>query len=214
MNVLATEHEVLERLLLELEADGYEVFLRPRPPIAPEFLDKFTPDAIALRADKSLVVEVLRESRSAASKIENLRHLLKDRDNWELRVIWISPNSTLQTPEVQTTDTIRARIAELRSLIETDHLAAAFLIGWAILEAIGRGLSSEKFRHPQTAGRLVETLASDGYLTPSEAEHVRRFAEKRNQLVHGGLSIPLAKDEVSAFADLLETLAALLDSQS
>lgn len=211
MNVLATENEVLQRMLPELEAQGYEVFLHPKYPIVPGFLGNFTPDALARRSDSNIVIEVLRESPSSSDKIDKLRQLLKDQEGWELRIVWISPTTSISAPEIQPLESIHSRLAEMRGLIRGNHLAAALLIGWATFEALGRLLSWESLKFPQTSGRLVETLAAEGYLTPDEAEEVRVLAKKRNELVHGGLQTELTERELSRFTDLLTTVAGLAE---
>jgi hypothetical protein len=52
---LAAESEILRSVLPELEAEGYEVYPHPNPPIVPAFLGAHTPDAIALGPDKGAV---------------------------------------------------------------------------------------------------------------------------------------------------------------
>lgn len=51
----ASEKEVLRGIIQDLEAEGYEVFPDPRPPLAPDFLKEIRADAIAIRSDKKLL---------------------------------------------------------------------------------------------------------------------------------------------------------------
>lgn len=89
-------------------------------------------------------------------------------------------------------------------------LAPALLMSWATLEALGRTLLPERLVRPQTPGRLVEVLATDGYVTPSEADRLRELARVRNRLIHGGLQVKIASKDIKAFRGILKGLLDLL----
>jgi hypothetical protein len=46
-----SEATLLESVLPDLEAEGFEVFANPSPPLLPPFMRDHSPDAIALRKD-------------------------------------------------------------------------------------------------------------------------------------------------------------------
>src|SRR5260221_1908369 len=71
----ASEATLLESVLPELEAEGFEVFANPSPPILPPFMRGHSPDAIALRKDKKLAIEVLREGVPSNRRLDKLREL-------------------------------------------------------------------------------------------------------------------------------------------
>lgn len=210
MNAAASEAEVLRGVIPELEAEGYDVFIRPRPPLVPAFLGSFQPDAIAIRSDKKLLVEIV--SRPNADKeLERLRGLLKDQPSWELRVILISPTTVPDSLAVQTPAAIRQRIDEMQKLIQEGHASSAFLLGWASFEAASRLLLMEQFRRPQTPGRLVDVLAGSGYLTPSEADRRRPMAKKRNAFVHGELQADIGAEDVQQLIAVLQTILEMIE---
>jgi uncharacterized protein YutE (UPF0331/DUF86 family) len=209
-----TEQYILENLVPELEADGYEVFLRPGRAARPAFLKDFVPDAIAVRADRKLVIEVARTSPDTSTRLERLNGLLRDRDDWELRLIWISLTSADQPPEIQSIPAMRTRIGEVKELAAQGHRESALLVAWAAFEAIGRALLPTQFRRPQTPGRLVEVLAREGCLTPKEAEISRTLMKKRNDLVHGDLALRVTDDEVNAIATILDSLLLQAEEES
>jgi hypothetical protein len=210
MNAEATEAEVLRGLIPELEAEGYDVFVRPRPPLAPAFLGGFQPDAIAIRADKKLVVEVV--SRPGTDKkLEQLSGLLKGQPSWELRVILVSPTTVPEVLEVQPLAAIRQRITEMRKLAEESHLGPALLLGWASFEAASRSLQSDEFKTAQTPGRLIDVLAGDGYLTPTEADQLRSLAKKRNAFAHGKLQAEISSKDVQELIAILETMLLMIE---
>ena len=213
MSRQATELEVLQQAAHELQADGYEVFLHPRRRLLPDFLGDFMPDAIALRSDKNLAIEVGYKSKDRERRIQKTASLFEGQDEWEFRVIWIAPTDTLVTLHSQTPSLIRTRIAEVRELTKGKHLGAAFLLAWAALEAVGRTLLPQKFERPQTPRRLVQVLASEGYLTPTEADSMRQLSEKRNRLIHGELKTRITESNVSQMVGVLSMLTKLAHKQ-
>ena len=205
----ACEAEVLRNLVPSLEAEGYEVFVNPRPPLLPGFLRGFSPDAIAIRDDKKLLLEIVGEASRSSDQLERLQRIMKDQPDWELRVVLVSPVSSPESLMVQSPDAIIKRIAEMHELIDHGSSGAAFLLGWAVFEAAARSLMPEQFRKPQTPGRLVELLAGTGYLTPSEADKLRELAKIRNALIHGELGVQLAQQDVRELIAALQTLVEL-----
>ncbi len=202
----AIEREILQQVAPELEAEGYDVFLYPRKPLAPAFLGNFPPDAIAMRSDGNLVVEVLRRSPAAREKLERLSALLEGQDKWSLRVFWIDPGTDQGSPEVQSVDAMRTHIAKVREIAAAGHAEAAMLLAWATFEALGRASLATQFDRPQTPGRLVEVLAHEGVLTPDEADRMRAFATMRNKFAHGELQLRVSPADIDSIVVVLETM--------
>lgn len=200
------EADVLQRQVAELEAEGYEVYIHPQRQVLPGFLAGQRPDLLARRREKGLIVEVLRKSEDSFRRLERLNGLLKDQPDWELRVVWLDPANAGRSPDVQPPAAIEARISEMRGLLRSGNAGPALLLGWATFEALGRALMTDAFLRPQTPGRLVQVLSAAGHVTPSEADELRRLADKRNSFVHGGLATPVSIGEVERFIDILVSL--------
>ncbi len=198
------EREVLERLVPELEAEGYDVYIQPNKALLPPFLGSFRPDAIAHRKDKNLIVEVIRRSPHAAKELERVTELLQGQKMWGLKLVWIEPGSTPTTIKVQATEAMQERIAEIKELASANHIEPAMLMAWATFEALARAMLTKQLERPQTPGRLVQMLAGEGYLTPTEADRLRSLAEKRNKLIHGELQVRVSPEELQDFAAVLE----------
>jgi uncharacterized protein YutE (UPF0331/DUF86 family) len=204
------EAAVLENIVPQLEAEGYEVYSHPSVHLLPSFMQAYRPDAIALREGKKLAIEVVRKGSSSEKSLDKLRDLLAGHRDWELRVYWISPSSTPTPIEPASAKDIEQAIETIEQLTREGLLAPALLMAWATLEGVGRALLSEKIVRPQTPGGLVEVLAGEGYVTPTEADRLRALIAARNQIVHGGLRTKVGPREVRQFLAVLKSLRKLL----
>lgn len=213
MNPEAQEAAVLESIVPELEAEGFEVITRPTRRRLPPFLQSYSPDAIARREDKNLAIEVLRKGVPSEKNLERLRQLLAGHRDWELRVYWVSPSKTPEPIEPAAAKDIVKSIEVIEQLAGESLLAPALLMAWATFEGLGRALLPDRFPRPQTPGRLVEVLAGEGYVTPNEADRLRQLAKVRNQLIHGGLKARVGSKDIESFAAVLRTLLGLLQTE-
>jgi REase_AHJR-like len=207
------EIDVLDRVLQQLEMEGYLVYRRPNKLLVPKFLGDITPAAIALRDDKNLIVEVTRPNQPASSKLAEISTLVFGQDKWELRVVWLNPMNGNDVTRVEDRQSIAKRLDEVRKLAAQGHLEPAMLLCWATFEAIARALMPQQLARPQSATRLVEIVAGEGIITPTEADRLRLLAAKRNSLAHGDLQTPISTDELNDFASILDTLMLQLPAQ-
>jgi hypothetical protein len=74
---------------------------------------------------------------------------------------------------------------------------AALLTGWAVFEAAARALLPDSLKRPQPPARLIEALASEGYIMPDEADLLRRLSRTRNEVAHGRLDLTPSADDVA-----------------
>lgn len=203
--------EILRAVAPELEAQGYEVFLQPSGTFLPKFFQGFRPDAIALSAKKNLAIEIARETAEARQNVQQLSSLIKGQPNWELRVFWVTPTTSGAALSVQPPAKLKERIEEANKLWTEGHYGSALLIGWATFEAICRALMPRSFALPQTPARLVEVISSEGYVSPDEGDRLRSLAQLRNNFVHGNLDIPMDKQEIAFFIEVLCRLEKVIE---
>ena len=201
------ESDVLESLLPRYRAEGFEVFLHPSPSILPPFMQNYRPDAVALRRDKKIAIEVVRSAERSTGKVRDLQSLFAPHRDWELRVFYVSPRESGATIEAASPDAILSSVQEVLDLKSSGHARPALIMAWATLEALGRALLPKQFKKSQTPARLIEVLASEGYLTPQEADTLRAVIPMRNAVVHGGLDPVVDQELLAAFIAVLQTLA-------
>lgn len=206
MNALEQSRLVLERLVPQLQADGYTVYIEPSRQLLPPFMEGYTPDAIAIRPGKNLAIEVVVEGSSSDRKLERIRPRFDGVKDWELRVYYARPVRESELLPPISKGSIEESIRSIEALVASGQPAAALLMAWATLEGLGRLLLPERFARPQSPGRLVEVLAGEGYITPSEADLIRSLVRRRNHLIHGSLETNVEPSEVSAFVEVMKTL--------
>jgi uncharacterized protein YutE (UPF0331/DUF86 family) len=218
MTVVQEARQILELLTPQLEAEGYTVYLEPPRQLLPGFMQGYTPDAIALparnlkEARKKLAIEVAIEGSSASLKEDILKQRFMNAKDWELRVYYARPNETRASLPAMSREAIDTSLASIASLISTDQLQAALLLAWATFEALGRAVAGGKLARAQSPGRLIEVLASDGLVTPSEADTLRGLSKARNQLIHGRLDADIQRADLLKFIEILTSLRSLMDS--
>jgi uncharacterized protein YutE (UPF0331/DUF86 family) len=204
------EFDILESIVPRFEAEGFEVFLNPSPSILPPFMQDYRPDAVALRHDKKIAIEVLGSPDHSKHKVRDLQSLFAPHRDWELRVFYVPASESGMAIDVASRKAILNSMQEVRELETNGHLRAALIMAWAALEALGRVLLPDQFRKSQTPARLIEVLASEGYLTPQEADKARAAIQLRNFAVHGGFDPVIDEKLVADFIAVLETVVRFL----
>jgi hypothetical protein len=202
------ERAVLNTLLPELEADGFRVVIHPKPETLPTFLQGYQPDMVAYKANKNLAIEIKARAKASKQAERALRERFAGHPDWELRFVYAPPvNSDANIPVV-TKQIGSEHLDRLEASVDAMGLAAALLTGWAVFEAAARALLPSSLTGPQPPARLIETLASEGYVTPDEADRLRRLSRTRNEVAHGRLDLTPTPDDV---AQLIAVTRSILD---
>lgn len=203
------KREVIDLVLPRLQSEGYDVYVHPSPSILPPFMASYRPDAIALKEGKKIAIEVIGTGEQTTQLVRRLRSLFAEQAEWELQLIYAPPLGAMPELSVASREDIVAAIREAEELLSDGRRMPAILMAYATFEAIGRALLPDQFKRPQSPGRLVEVLASEGLVTPDEAQIVRQAISVRNAVAHGGLG-PVDDAMVTRFIALLSTLADLI----
>ncbi|MBV9201861.1 MAG: hypothetical protein JOY83_19440 [Alphaproteobacteria bacterium] len=190
------ESDFLQTLIPGYEAEGFSVFLRPTRKMLPPFMRGYQPDAIAIKDEKKIAIEIKRDAARHAARIEQLQQTFLKHPEWELRIYYIPGRPGEEDIQTLNLSEIDAALAEVDQLKRAGHFRAALIMAFAALEAAGRALLPRDLARPQPANKLVEVLASEGAVTPAEAESLRSAIGLRNSIAHGGFSLPVTEQEV------------------
>jgi hypothetical protein len=204
-----TERSVLEAVMAHYKAEGFDFFVRPSPALLPAFMKGYRPDAIAIRPDKKIAIEVTRPG-GPGERAKGLQERFSGQDDWEFVVFYAPPGAGVERIKAASREAIAHGIQAAIELRDTGKPAAALVMAWSALEAIGRVLLPDRLARPQPPASLIEILASEGYITPSEAKKLRDAAVTENAVAHGQLGTDVKRRELDALIAVLHTLTALL----
>lgn len=207
------EKAVLEKIIPELEHDGYEVLVEYPRSILPLNVGSYFPDAVAKKRDSYIAIEV--KSRRIASvdrHLKNLEKSFKHTPNWDFRVYYADEMSLPKGPGVESPEVLKSRLEKSQELNRQGEHALALLLSWATFEGIARLLRRKNFLRPQSPGRIITVLTELGDITNDQANFLRSLVSKRNSFVHGAVSTIVSRDEVEQFNNL--ALALVLSHMS
>jgi hypothetical protein len=191
------ERAVLDTMVPELVADGFRVVIHPKRDTLPTFLQEYQPDMVAYKDNKNLAIEITGGAPVSKLKERFLRERFIGHPDWELRVVYAPSVSSDSDIPAASKQTISEHLDRLDASVDAMGLTAALLTGWAVFEAAGRSLVPSSLTRPQPPARLIETLASEGYVTPDEADMLRRLSHTRNAVAHGRLDLTPSRDDVA-----------------
>src|SRR5437764_12011831 len=127
----ATGADVLENVLPRYRAEGFDVYVNPSPSILPPFMQTYRPDAVALRPDKKIAIEVVRSSGPSDDKVRDLESLFAPHGEWELKVFYVSTMAPEKAPDVASTGDIDRAIRRVVDRKSDGHEIPALVMAWA-----------------------------------------------------------------------------------
>jgi hypothetical protein len=197
---------LIESLIPQLEADGFQVFVQPPAAMLPPFLQGMRPDVIALKAGQKLAVEVVTGDEGEPAKAGRLAALMAGHAEWQFRVFYAPADRRAAGEVAPSREAVSRLLDRLPDLHRGSGALPALLTAWAAFEAAGRIALGDAAAGVMDTARLIEALAHDGLLTPDEADWVRSLAQRRNGAAHGDLAATLAAEELSRLIELCRML--------
>jgi len=214
-NAETRERVILDRLKETYEQQGYEFFAYPPRELVPPFLGDFRPDAIALKTGEGIIIEVKSRRRGGQEPgLAEIAELVSAQSNWQFMVFFEEDRPEDVVRIVRSTSAqISAQVDEIQRLASSGHYRAAFMLGWAALEAIARaimatqGVSSER---PYSPLQAIQSLEMNGFLDSNAARHLQAKAKLRDAAVHGDFSVEIDSESVEFLIQQLRALASSL----
>lgn len=199
-----THDDLLAATGRSLSERGYDVIVSPDVSILPAALRSPRPAAIALGRHPKLVIEIARDSPEAARRVAALQQALTEAPEWRLHLVLDRASASPSVP-IASDEAIRVVLEDATHLAGIDA-RAALMLTWSALEALVRSRRPDDFARPQSPARVVERLASEGIVGPTEAAFLRATGASRNAVAHGDLSRAVAADEIVRFAEIVKDL--------
>lgn len=208
-NIIKNIERRIKEIAKDYESRGYSVIVSPNQSNLPNFLKGYEPDLIAQNELESVVVGVKSTKGNTAQlkQYESLANAISEHKKWRFELVFTNPiEQTLQKSNVTelSLDKIRQRLDEVKSLIDSNHIEAAFLLAWTTLEASIRlklkNKKSDSTNKPTLA--VIKTVFSLGYINSHDYKKLERLNQRRNQLIHG-FDIPIDKSSVNDLLNIV-----------
>jgi|688.fasta_scaffold312258_1 uncharacterized protein YutE (UPF0331/DUF86 family) len=189
-NIKNIERRIKE-IAKDYESRGFTVIINPRESELPQFLKGFEPDIIARGETESVVIEVKTKGHiNELKRFEELANNISQKKNWRFELVFTNPQEQpIRTSSEKTLDIskIKQRLIEIEKLKSTSQYSAAFLLGWATLEAAIRlKLQNEKSDSVNKATlSIIKTLFSLGLINQHDYRKLEKLNHIRNYLIHG-----------------------------
>ncbi len=206
-----TEAKVLERLKSAYKQRGFAFFSPPKREMIPAFLGGYVPDALAIRDRENVLIEVkLRQNTSSEPMFADIRRKIADHKDWKLDVVYAAERRddsiSIDPPRL---DILHQQINEVRELDRTNHRRAAFVLAWSLLEATLNHVRSEtRVDQLRSPGQVIQSLATEGYVSRDVEKKLRELSVLRNRIIHGDIGVSVTSNDVEyVLAAIRETLA-------
>lgn len=201
------EAGLLDALRSQYERRGYKFIAHPSDKDLPDFLQSQGPDALALSDRENVVIEVKsRRSPEVRTRISAIAKLVEQHPGWKFRVYYGAPTRPQLYGQPSKID-LNAQLDETRALFKSGHLRAAFILGWAALEAAARAMSADEEEAKSMLPReLVNWLEQEGHITPETRHELRELVPIRNAIVHGSTEIPVREQHWHVIERVLTSL--------
>jgi hypothetical protein len=212
-STLALEQMALDRLRQTYEERGYAFLREPSSTFLPAFLRdlRYRPDAIAIKGDEGVVIEVkLKRPDVPSQRLADLADKIRAQKGWHFHLLFLSDDPEALPPPLpeMPVASIRDQAREAQQLWGAGHRRAALLLSWATLEAAIRTTIrslDETVATKMLTGRPALGLAGTYGLIELDLERqLNEIMATRNAVAHGDF------DRVVSEADFI-TLSAAID---
>src|SRR5215204_6558526 len=204
------ERVVLQRLRDRYEREGYSFYAYPPGDLLPHFLGNYRPDAIALKDNEKIAIEIKgRTSEQSRMRLSEIARIFQGQKDWHFLVFNIDDFDRDPNIRIYGIDEIEGALREVEHLAKSGQMRAGFVLGWAALEAVARALLTG---HPEDKMRTIssdlmsELLAGTGLVEQNSAKMLRDLSRVRNALVHGDLGVEVDQHSIQSLDDIVRSL--------
>ncbi|HWB26937.1 MAG TPA: hypothetical protein VG738_15745 [Chitinophagaceae bacterium] len=208
-NIIKNIERRIKEIAKDYEARGYSVIIGPNQTHLPDFLEGFKPDLLAQGISESVVIEVKSTKGNAFQlrRYEDIAKTIERNQGWRFELVFTNPLE--QTIPINYSnelglEKIRQRLAEVNSLMISNHYEAAFLLAWTTLEAALRAKIDSTTTKNSTKPTLaiIKTVYSLGYVNSHDYRKLEKLNQRRNLLIHG-FDTPIDKNSIDDLLNIV-----------
>ena len=204
--------ESLDVIRKDFEKKGYRFVFNPSSSELPIFLQHYRPDAVAIKENDKIIIEInaLRDEKKRKIPVSALAKQIPPDSEWRYLLVNVghNPNHVMDLPRLKKTE-IDAALQEIKQLVALNLTRPAMLELWSLFEALSRRIYPSDIRfslRPLSPIQIVERLAMEGDLDKIEAQKMRELISVRNSLAHGNLGIQVGKKDIDFMIILAEKI--------
>jgi REase_AHJR-like len=191
-NIQSLYEQKIQSAAQELLANGYQVSIEPLLSDLPFELGGYSPDLIATKDDKGIILEIKASLKSlSVDRFQDIAERVATHPGWRFLLVTLDDTSEKilpsSTDELPSWEELNVSLAKLNTLIQDSFLEPAFLFLWSILEAalrkraIAQNIPISRF----PTNRLLNHAFSSGEISISEFDIFTSYLEVRNRIAHG-----------------------------
>ncbi len=216
IDIESREAAILDRLKDRYEQQRYQFFAQPGRDLIPAFLGNFRPDAIALKPGDRLIIEVKLKKPAAhvEARLAEIARKVAMQSGWRFTVLVEdeSPEGEFRVRPSSHSEIAR-QLAEAAALADAGHARAAFILSWAVLEAVARASRSTLTDRPLSPMQTIQDLAMHGLIEEAAADRLRGMLAVRNAVAHGDFSVAVDPAAVRFLIGLIGPLLPELEGE-
>jgi hypothetical protein len=208
------ESEVIARLRDRYLAEGYQFVVEPMRELIPSFLGNYRPDALALRGDGGVVIEVKRRKPPRDQDyLAELAKLFEDHPEWKFQIVLAENFGRESIPEEpgwrggdSSDEELQLKRNEVEGLVRQGFWDVALVLAWSVFEAAARSRLDRR-GEALSGWRLAERLISLGLLDNADLDKIRDILSLRSAISHGHFSVHATEGDVRFLLALIDSLA-------
>ena len=207
---MARQREKVEKVARRYRREGYEVDVDAAHDDILSLLGNYQPDLVAKREGEVVIVEVKSAKEFGRSAgIGRISNLVQSIPGWRFDLVIPErehADPTLEGSNTMTRKDMARLVNEFENLLRDDHIEAATLIGWSVLEGLLRlRLVNQDIEddHLYVSMGLLNRCLAEGVVTQREYDQLSKFLDIRNRIAHGLIKPKPNLSTVKAAAKLI-----------
>jgi hypothetical protein len=217
--IRVSELDKAQELAIELESKGYTVLINPSSGDIPIDLHGYRPDVIATNGNEGIIFEIKASlKRLPVQKFHEISQNISSHQGWKFALVTlddpVSKIMSIVETDLPDQQVLKEKLKDIDTLIGMGMLSNALISLWIQTESWLR-IKSRLVNLPLDLlqpQRLINHLYSDGHLSMSQTDQLKKFIQLRNKAVHG-FDVEITEKDVKEGISLLNEIIISVESK-
>ena len=195
----STQEKVAVQLAKDLESDGYSVIFTPSAEHFPFSLDGYTPDLLAIKGGKHLIIEIKTKDQYDSPKFRKIVDTIENHNGWKflIKTLPDTPSSfEAVSNKLIDIEKIEDYTKRANMVISSGSPELSIPYFWnAVVSLLRLRAAQSGIPYAELTDRsLINHLYTMGLVSSGEYEHLLKWNQLRNEAVH---NVPFQVDSES-----------------